>query len=202
MGNVVDYVMSFQNGDLYCTFSCEQNTNIVTYTPLSALDKAIFLPAEFAREYNVKGGYKKCGMPTNFSADKQYCDCKNGTLLKYNGTYYFLSRISLHLVDAISYKIDDGWEFFPFKKDYNAELSFRLTLSTSGYRQRFGSENCENKYFRGKRKTKDIRKEVTLDITGETKIYFLIKYSDYDRINDGEYLGTLERTYSIENLWG
>ena len=198
----IHYVMSFQNGDLYCTFSCEQNTNIVTYTPLSALDKAIFLPAEFAREYNVKGGYKKCGMPTNFSADKQYCDCKNGTLLKYNGTYYFLSRISLHLVDAISYKIDDGWEFFPFKKDYNAELSFRLTLSTSGYRQRFGSEDCENKYFRGKRKTKDIRKEVTLDITGETKIYFLIKYSDYDRINDGEYLGTLERTYSIENLWG
>ena len=195
------------NGDQDCYMICENGE--VYWSYYHAEDVAIspvLLNGDFLTEYHKRGGYNKLGMPKRWiRGTTEYLDCDNGVLVKYQGSFYFISEIRFEIIQAVAGKINDGinWNF---SKDLTPELSYYLTLQAKNGRGVVDSEliNINSEYSRSKTSHKRTfpQSKFTMKIRGASTIYFFIKYVDWDAASDNDYLGSVSRTLSVDNLWG
>lgn len=198
--------MSFQNGTIYCV-TCERGSKDIQ-------PSVVFLNSEFDKAFNDEGGYENLGMPIYSDPEGIYVDCMNGTLVKpkikidtNDGRSIFLiQEITLHITKAESGPIDDGkdWRTLWTSDDRQAELTYHMTFKTSDIKEKLsGCSDQPETYYRTKTKNIDFKKwNWHGKVKGSSKIYFKLRYEDWDGTNENEQLGYIERTLEAKNLWG
>ena len=189
-----DWCMVFQNGELFWQ---EAPDNDYPINP-------VFLTGDFLKAYHDFDGYKKQGMPLHFFESRNYCDCEKGTLVRSGGKVRFIDEIEFNLSEAIACSIDDGIEFIG--KDTTPELSYYLTLRAENDRVKSNAQlvNIQSEYSRSKtskKRTFPAACKFRMKIRGSSTIFFHIKYVDWDAASKNDYLGSVERTLNVDNLW-
>ena len=108
-----------------------------------------------------------------------------------------ITSLRLHIGMVKSGKIDDGIGFF--KKDKTAELITKLLVKVNGQtvhsqKRRPGGHGGTSRHVNYTRTIKPVR--------STTSIYFKVRAEDWDAASGNDYLGKIEKTYTIVSLWG
>lgn len=140
---------------------------------------------------------------TKYNNNKSYCEFSNGIIVKNGNACIPLTQIRLYLDSAVSYKIDDGNSWL-YNYDTKAELVVYLTVAQNGipFTQNGVTYNC-NRLNGHSNTSYEIKKEFIIPVKKITDVIsFTLSYDDWDKTNSNDYLGKIEKTYSIDNLWG
>lgn len=140
---------------------------------------------------------------TKYNYNKSYCEFSNGVIVKNGGDCIPLTQIRLYLDKAVSYKIDDGNSFW-YNYDTKAELVVYLTVAQNGIPFTQNGVTYNSYRLNGHSNTSyEIKKEFVIPVRRCTDVIsFTLSYDDWDKTNKNDYLGKIEKTYGIDNLWG
>lgn len=159
---------------------------------------------EIGRLYNELGGPKgTMGFPvTNETAHGSsgicYNDFQKGIIIWKSGIgAKAINDLRLYLGMVRCGSMDDGIGFF--KKDTTAEL---VTYSTVKVNNTIVRNNVRSPGGHAG-SSHEIKYTTTIaNINHATKIYFKTKVDDWDEASSNDYLGTIEKTFDITNLFG
>lgn len=155
------------------------------------------------RYIELGGPLGKMGMPlTNEEGipdiNTRYNDFVNGVIVwKPEWGTRDIFNLQLRLGEVISGQIDDGYGYSG--KDRSAELICYTTVSINGSIIDNGTRrpggHAGDSY--------NINQVYQIpNIKHNTEVYFKVKIDDWDKVSDNDYLGSVEKTFTISTLWG
>lgn len=153
---------------------------------------------EILDKYQKMGGVQSklgfpCGNEVSFDSGRIKCsNFDNGIMIWTNDLGAFpITDVRLFIEFADSGAIDDGMF------NYDAELYAKISIIVDG--------KCivDDKKIDGDSTSLEINEEFIIEnIKSSTKIEMKVWYYDYDAGSDNDYLGKIEKVFTIENLFG